>query len=442
VRPLRERHPRGGPEQVGIAAGGPDAGIDILVRHAKEAEGGRGERLRRGERGRRPDVRRRIPVLADGHRDGFRRQRLPGDVRRLHDVRNDGLGAFLRRRGGVVAGGRIGGDVGQRRLRRRGQRGHEAADEFPLGQSPAPDADIVEQAAVAAARIAPDRRADPDGAVVDHGRLRRGPAHVPAAPDGHAVDDGQDAVGPAELVGQRDMVPAIIRPQSPLRGPPPPLHAAASRWRGEEKARAGEPLHFTEPQRPVLVVRRRGPGVGAALADEVDVVSRPHPVGLYPRLERDRVAIGEIEDALLAGIREHHAAPVAAEPPRPIGPGKGRKVGTPRPGQAGLHAADELEAVGNLGIEEPLRGGNGAGRRRVADAREQGESHRSDQGVARSCRHDAIRGGRHRARSRPGVSLKLRGWSIEPRPSRGGDAAVSGGLDPLRVGGPPACELS
>jgi len=147
-----EFHDAEGAEEVGVAAFGAHAGVDVFLRHAGEAEGGGDVAVGDGEGLVRPDVGGRVPVLAEfdaylavGHGGPVDLRRRPGDFRDL---------GGLRAAGAVVAGIRARADLGDLGHHDRGQGGGEASGDLGGGHERAVKADLIDRAAEAAVREA------------------------------------------------------------------------------------------------------------------------------------------------------------------------------------------------------------------------------------------------------------------------------------------------
>ncbi len=244
------------------------------------------------------------------------------------------------------------------------------------------DRHLVEQAEERRARIAVDRRADPDLVVIYHRRLRGRAAKVPRAAHGPAIDVAADRVRLAEGVADGDVVPAAARLEA-LGGDPAvevfgsPLAVVGV---AKQEARPGKAIGGRDPQRPVLVVGRDAGIARAALADDVDLLAVLELERIHPGFERDRVAGDKVEGRVSTGIGDTEKAPAAAEHGRLVVGGEAPLPWRPRAGLAKDHAGAvdlstvSLELVGRLEGEpghrhEPGgRAGRLCGRHRPADA--------------------------------------------------------------------------
>ena len=297
-------------EEVGVAAFGAHAGVDILFGDAREAERRGDVAVGHGGSFFRPDVGGRFPVLAEFDADLTLGDRGPVDLRRLADDFRGlgGLGAA----GAVVAGVGAGADLGDVGLGDGRQGGGEACGDFSRGDEGTIEADVIDRAAEAAIGEAAHGGADPHRGVVDHGRIGRLTVHVPGTFDLLAVDPAADALGFAEFVTHRDVVPATVVGEAGGSGPAMPLDTGAGR-RSEEEVEAGAVVEHAQAQSPVLVARVGGLRVGATLTDDIGVLAFAKTVGLHPSFEGDRVAVLEVEEAICARVLDFEVRAFAVE---------------------------------------------------------------------------------------------------------------------------------
>ena len=335
-----------------MAAFDAHAGVDVFLRHAGEAEGGRDVTVGHGEGLVGPDVGRRLPVFAEFDADLAVRnggpinlRRHAGDFRRL-----GGLGPA----GAVVAGVGVRSDLRDFGLRDRGQGGGEASGDFLRRYERTIQADLIDRAAEAAVGEAAHRRTDPDGSVVDHGRIGRLTVHVPRAFDLLAVDPAADALRLAEFVTHRDVVPASVVGKARRGGPAVPLDAAAGRCR-EEEVEAGGLVEDAEAQRPVLVAGVGGLRVRAAFADDIGVLTLAQPVGLHPGFEGDGIAVLEVEDAGGAGVLDLEVGAFAVERGGHVGLFETRVIRSARTRLLERHAARGDDFRSGRPVERPRR---------------------------------------------------------------------------------------
>ena len=378
-------HDAEGAEQVRMAAFGAHAGVDVFLGHAREAEG-RGDVAVGDLRSLlRPDVGGRLPGFAefDAHlavRDGG-----PVDLR--------GLADDFRRLGGLHAAGAVVAGVGARSdlrdliLGDRGQGGGEAVGDLLGRHERAMQADLIDRAAEAAVGEAALRGADPHGRIVDDRFGRRLSVHVPRALDLLAVDPAADALRLAELITDGDVVPATVVGEAGRGGPAVPLHALAG-GRREEEVQAGGVVEHAQAHGPVLVARVGGLRVGAALADDRGVLAFAQSVGSYPGLDRQRVAVLEIEEAVRAGVLDLDTGALTVEGGGLVLLLEARVV---RAAGAGLfegHAADGGEFGEDGAIEIPDRDRLGFGEGRETEE-QRGETTHLQVGQGRGGRGSA-----------------------------------------------------
>ena len=257
-------------EEVGVAAFGAHAGVDILFGDARKTEGGCDVTVRYGGSFFRPDVGGRFPVFAEFDADLALGDRGPVDLRRLADDFGGlgGLGAAS----AVVAGVGTRADLGDLGFRDGRKGGGEALGNLFGRHQRTMQADIINRAAEAAIGEASHGGADPHRGVVDHGRVGRLAIHVPGTFDFLAVDPAADALGFAEFVTHRDVVPATVVGEAGGSRPAMPLDTGAGR-RSEEEVEAGAVVEHAQAQSPVLVARIGGLRIGATLADDIGVLA-------------------------------------------------------------------------------------------------------------------------------------------------------------------------
>ena len=363
-----ELHDAEGAEEVGMAAFDAHAGVDVFLRHAGEAEGRGDVAVGHGEGLVGPDVGGRLPGLTEfdanlAVRDGgpieFRRR--AGDFGCL-----GGLGAA----GAVVAGVGARSDQRDFGLHDRGQGGGEASGDFRRRDERTIQTDLIDRAAEAAVGEAAHRRADPHGCVVDDGGIGRRAVHIPRALHLLAVDPAADALRLTEFVADRDVVPAAVVGEARRSRPAMPLHAFLRR-RSEEEIEASGVIEHAQAHGPVLIARVRRLRVRAALADDRGVLALAQSVQADPGLDREGIAVLEIEDAVRTGVLDHQARTLAVESRRDVLGVEAGIIRTTRTGLLEADIADGGEVRARLAVEGPSRcclgGGEGG------EAKEKGQ---------------------------------------------------------------------
>ena len=183
------------------------------------------------------------------------------------------------------------------RNRRHGLVHHPAGGDPLWRHDRAMNRHVVEQTRKRVGHVAVDRGADPDLVIVDHRRLRGGAAEIPCARHGLAIDVAADRIRLAERVAHGDMVPAGARGEAFVGDPAMKILCVSLPVVGvaKEKTRPGQAAGCREPQGPVLVVGGDLRVRCASLADDVDLLAVGEFERVHPGLERNGVAIRELE---------------------------------------------------------------------------------------------------------------------------------------------------
>ena len=363
-----ELHDAEGAEEVGMAAFDAHAGVDVFLRHAGEAEGRGDVAVGHGEGLVGPDVGGRLPGLTEFDANLAVRDGGPIDLRRrAGDFRC--LGG-LRTAGAVVT--RVGARSDQRDfgLHDRGQGGGEASGDFRRRDERTIETDLIDRAAEAAVGEAAHRRTDPHGCVVDDRGVGRRTVHVPRALHLLAVDPAADALRLTEFVADCDVVPAAVVGEARRSRPAMPLHAFLRR-RSEEEVEAGGVVEHAQAHGPVLIARVGRLRVRAALADDRGVLALAQSVQADPGLDREGIAVLEIEDAVRTGVLDHQARTLAVESRRDVLGVEAGIIRTTRTGLLEADIADGGEVRARLAVEGPSRDRLGGGE--GGEAKEKGQ---------------------------------------------------------------------
>src|SRR5689334_25031116 len=78
-------------------------------------------------------------------------------------------------------------------------------------------------------------------------------------------------------------------------------HACAP-WCREKKADASLALLLAHPHRPILIIHGEAWRIRASLANDVQVLAAFESIKLDPRLQRNRIAVGELKVAVRSGV--------------------------------------------------------------------------------------------------------------------------------------------
>jgi hypothetical protein len=118
---------------------------------------------------------------------------------------------------------------------------------------------------------------------------------------------------------------------------------------------------LADPERPVLVVLREVRRPRAPLADDVEVLARPEIVDLDPGFERDRVAVGKVEQAIGPIVLHGQVRSAAIEPDRGVARPEVGKLRRAWAGHVAVHPAVRAERRRLLGAEFPSGHGRPVG---------------------------------------------------------------------------------
>ena len=178
--------------------------------------------------------------------------------------------------------------------------------------------DIVDKANETGAGAATHRTADPDRIVINDRRFVGRSAHVPFAIDLFFVQPSGDRFRLAKAIADRDPVPSGPRHESDVAGPPMPMRIlfglVSDMFRCEQKANPRLAFGATKSQGPVLIIARKFSALRAAFADHVKIsILGDRLVHVDPGLDRDRVALSEIEIAAGARVGQDEPRTFAVE---------------------------------------------------------------------------------------------------------------------------------
>ena len=185
------------------------------------------------------------------------------------------------------------------------------------------DGNLVDEAVERAAGLRAHRGANPQLVVVHDRRGVGLAAHVPRALHLHAVNVALDARALAERVSHRDVMPAGAGREAFGRSPAMPvllgfllrlLRTGDSALRvAEEEAHARRAVVAAQAQRVILVVRREALVARAPLADDVNLLPVLDALREHPRLDRERIALAEIQRTFRTGVLHADELALAAE---------------------------------------------------------------------------------------------------------------------------------
>ena len=328
------------------------AALIVFVRDAGKREGRLREFIRLHRRQRRPRL-----VLADRHLLFLRIVRrqvrrlilvLGGELQHLHA--DHPLRQFLRlhhrgrQRQRLAFHRRL---AGRDRLQLRHRTRTRGVRLHPLGRERlAVNGQLVDPAGKLRRRSTAHRAADPHLIIIHHRRDRRRPAHVPHARQRRAIDVTSRTLRLPESVSHRHMLPPFPHGESARRRPPMPGRLARILLIAEKKPHARHATLPAQPQRPVLIVRRKSRRPRPPLAGDHRILPVREMRALHPRFDRHRVAIRKIKLTLRPRILHAQISIplVVREVRRIILRGKSGELRRPRPRLQQRHLLARIRA--------------------------------------------------------------------------------------------------